>query len=59
LFYICTIKLKTTMPTQDEIWNSEIGKAAQADFASQTKYDNAYDRKKGFIAGAKKQTNRN
>lgn len=32
---------------------SEIKKAAKEDYDKQTKYDNAYDRQKGFVEGAK------
>lgn len=35
------------------ISKEEIAIAAENDFKSQTKFDNAYDRKKGFIAGVK------
>jgi hypothetical protein len=34
------------LPSQDDI-----ERAAKADFDNQKKYDNAYDRKKGFYAG--------
>ena len=32
---------------------SEISEAALQDYQKQTKFDNAYDREKGFIEGAK------
>jgi hypothetical protein len=37
----------------DKMTDAEIREAAKKDFADQKKYDEAYDRKKGFIAGAK------
>lgn len=40
--------MKSTHLSEDAI-----KKAAKDDFKEQTKYDNAYDRQKGFIQGAK------
>lgn len=40
--------LNSCTPSKDSI-----EKVSQADYANQTKWDNAYDRKKGFQAGVK------
>ena len=40
------------------ISESEMKQAAKEDYDKQTKYDNAYDRQKGFIEGAKWVINR-
>lgn len=37
----------------NKISEKEISEAAEKDYQLQTKYDNAYDRQKGFKAGVK------
>lgn len=41
------------MHYEQDIKIDEIKKAAAEDYQKQTTYDNAYDRQKGFIEGAK------
>lgn len=38
---------------KDELLNDKIKEAAKADYDKQTKYDNSYDRQKGFVEGVK------